>query len=210
MFRKTASILTLAAAGLVAAHAADAAVIDTMDDTTHWDGFGQNVNSDVTANADSTVTVTRPDAAAGSDSGADWGDPSVGNLFIVWSTDVDRLELTPEGPVTASRPDGSSDRYNAKLQFSENGNFLGEAFWVNKTDSADPQIFESVQQLAQDNGYDSFTEYRVRFRIFPTNFDTETDPNPGFTFDDLRAVPEPASLMLMGLGGALVLGRRRK
>ena len=204
------SILTasIGVAMIFSASAVQASIIDDMEDTSHFDTFGATDGAEVIDNEDGTVTIQRNVAGQGADAGAFWGDTAQGNLFIIWSPEVDRIELNPEELVN------SATRYTLNLQFRSNGAFLGAHQWLDES-TADNQVLQSVDQFAQNNlsaqDYENYDRFRLQFRVFPSAVDSfDEGDEPGLTLNSIAVIPEPASMGLMGLGALLVLFAKRR
>ena len=201
--------LSLGMGLMLAATSAQASLIDTMDDVDHFTPWGE-FDIDIIDNEDGTVTIQRTmDAQGNAASGVDWGDPDhpIAGNRIAWSPQVDRLELTPDARVN----DG---QYNVVIQYWDETGFLGSSGWIAFNHSTDVQTLESVQQHAidADAGLDNFTDFGLRFRFRDQNvtFNYTEGNEPGFTFSDIRAIPEPGAMGLLGLGGLLILSVRRR
>jgi hypothetical protein len=194
-FARLQPFLTGAACLAVTSVAGPAAgsVIDPMDNTDYFTNsfFGR---TSIDANGDSTVTLTRDDDGAGTDSGADWGDANKGGYWVDWNPGVDRLELDPVGPVNTNRGGtNNDDRYSVQVQYRDGaGSYLGAGNWVNQSNSADQQVLPSVASFAEANNASGFEQFRLRFRIFPASFDTASDPTPASLTTAWRPSPHPA------------------
>ncbi len=161
------------------------AVIDPMDSAA---GFNDSFNgTTAVANGDGTVTLTR--TVANVDAGINWTD--MGSKVQISGQNV--LRVTPTAAINGGY-------YGVNILFFDAADqYLSENVWVNDTNSLAVQELADVQALA---GNPSATSYVLRFRIQPWG-----QAGAAFTFDQIEAVPEPASLSLLAMGSLMVLRR---
>jgi hypothetical protein len=127
------------------------------------------------------------------DAGVDWfNDVLNGGTYVSLTADHNRLEIYPVGTST----DGY---YSFNLLFFNGGGYVGEVEIVIDSNSTAPQIVSDVASFAPG----ASDAYFVRFRIQPY-----AQAGASFVFTQINAVPEPASMALMAIGGLAMLRRR--
>ena len=175
----------------LAAGMARANITDTMDSTANFDSpFGGET---VTANGDGTVTILRNNA--GVDAGINW-QPGGQNIPIAGN---ELLTITPVAAVSGGY------WVPTILLFDSGGNFLGEKPWLGDTNTTAPQTL-NIPDFATSKGVSGAAQYYLRLRMDPFN-----NAGSGFTFTeiDTTAIPEPASVGLIGAGALALLRRPR-
>lgn len=193
---KKSLISTLAGAlGLFTTVTAPAILVDPLDNANNFFGHFGGATTPVTAPGEVTIFRT----VASVDTGVDWQHNGSGGprLSLSTASDEHRLRITP---VT----DVNGGFYTVQILFFNGPTFVSENTIIPDTNSTAVQLHD-IALFAQQNSI-SATDYSVRFRIGPFN-----DPNPGFTFTEITAIPEPGAWMLvLGSGLMLALFRQRK
>jgi hypothetical protein len=191
------SILFGALAGGMVAFTAlttQALLVDPLDDTDNFFGHFGGATTVVTAPGE--VTIFRNVASV--DTGVDWQHNGAGGPRLSLSTAGTEsvLEITPVTPVNGGF-------YTVQILFFNGPTFVSENTLIPDTNSTAFQRHD-IALFAQTLGITA-TDYNPRFRIGPFN-----DPNPGFTFTEITAIPEPSVIALAGAGFLLAMRMRKR
>lgn len=176
-------IHSVIAAGISTFGTAQAALTDTLDDLSN---FGTPLNSTLTAMPGGVVSLT-------SDT------PSVDRLVDWQIGGTIRLDLIDEGQVTVI-PESqiSVGEWGLwALYFTSSGSYVSEVNVLPYTDSASLVSFD-MNDLAPPTAEEFVLRFRVREAI-----------GDGFSFTEIRAVPEPKAAFLGSIGLAALFLRRR-
>jgi len=170
-----------------------AILVDPLDDTDNFFGHFGGATTTVTAPGEVTIFRNVPSV----DTGVDWqhNGSSGPRLSLSTAGDEHRLRITP---VT----DVNGGFYTVQILFFNGPTFVSENTIIPDTNSTAVQLHD-IAYFAQQNSI-SATDYTVRFRIGPFN-----DPNPGFTFTEIAAIPEPSTWILVLASGLVLLRIRR-
>ncbi|MEM6391266.1 MAG: PEP-CTERM sorting domain-containing protein [Planctomycetota bacterium] len=181
---------------LVCVTSAQAALIttpftDTMD---NGDNFFTPTRASVIDNTDGTVTIERLEAG---DAFVRYSPGGTFSDFFAIGAATNRVEI--------DFTDFNLGGIQVRIDFGS-GSPSGVTA-VSSLTTPGTFVIPDVEQLAIDNGRADATQYRLFFRItggaLPTNAS-------GGTIDEIRVIPEPASALLLGAGGLLMLRHRRR
>ncbi len=184
MIKMTGLLMTGPA--LLLTGALHAAVIDDMDNTDRFsEVFGA---ASVVDNADGTVTLTKTNGFE-QDSGAVWTGEAGGKIALTDS----QVTITPYAPA-------DNDFINVTaIYFNAADAFVGQSLVLTDTNQETPIVFDAAAGAP-----DGAVSYVLQVRVLPF-----AEADASFTFDQIAAapIPEPASLMLTGIGALCVLYR---
>jgi hypothetical protein len=133
------------------------------------------------------------------DTGVDWQHNGASGPRLALSTALDEhvLAITPVTPVNGGF-------YTVQILFFDGPTFVSENTLIPDTNSTAP-ITNNIAGFAHSLGITA-TDYSVRFRIGPFE-----DANPGFTFTEIAAIPEPGTMaMVLGVGALLRFLQRKR
>lgn len=165
--------------------AVQAAVIDPMDNTDH---FSAPFNAaSVIDNGNGTVTLTKT-AGANIDSGIIWSDLGAAKIDLADS----QVTIVP------AVPDEDFININA-IYFDASDNFVNQALVWPDSNQETPFNFD-----VSSGAGSGAVSYVLQIRILP--FEAA---EASYTFDSIQAVPEPASMLLLGAGSLCLLRRKR-
>jgi hypothetical protein len=131
-------------------------------------------------------------------------DPSV-TFPVVDLTGITGTQLVLDIATPSGGFEGNPDMLTLELDKDNDGAFETTLFTTNQ-----PQVVDGVAMDGSFKGFsfaipDDATETVLRIR-----WDTSNDDGEAFGFDNVRIVPEPTTMALLGLGGLAVLRRRRR
>jgi len=134
------------------------------------ENFTADLNSRVKID-NGTVTMMR---TADGDCVVDWHR----NKPIKLNRLNDRIEIVPKGPV-------NKGSYSIWLLFFDNdGKFIAEKQWLDRTSDISEQVLPSVSRFASENDVPNPAKFWIRFRIFNVSDD-------GFIFSSIKIKGQP-------------------
>ncbi|QBG46439.1 PEP-CTERM sorting domain-containing protein [Verrucomicrobia bacterium S94] len=187
-------------AGLVTAGTLQAGVIvDTLDNTNNISyTFG---NASVSDNGGSGIVTLLNTSTDLVDTGMDWqlGGASGGSMNI---SNYTGAGITPYASVAAGY-------YNVSIVLYDTlGDYVGELLWIDDTQDTSPQTVVLADLINPSPLSESdVASWAMRIRV---NLPHEV-ANSGFEFTEISVtnIPEPASLVLIGISGCGVFFARR-
>ena len=187
----------LSAVGLaLVGFSTQADLIDHLDDLTNLSTPGGSVGATLADNGGSG-TMTATASGQTGEQIFDW-QPGAVTFFSLTTENI--FNVTPEAGGI-----GNSGFYNVVAEYFDAGDtFVNSQVVVVDTGST---AFQSINiNLGAPVGA---TQWRARFRLLDDSGDADPAGSRQFSFDKLEAIPEPASLTLLGLA-FLILGAHKR